>query len=126
MARARKAAGTFPNTGSEEIPPGATRKAADTHGNPTEASGPGAGGPPRQRSPEEGARSRRLTGFDAIEFAERQGLTLNKHPDRVQGPRQGLTVAEAEAIADDDPALIYLDVDEDDSYQGSTDFVPER
>jgi hypothetical protein len=126
MARARKVRGRFANTGSEQVPPGATRKAADTRGNPTEAGGPPTGGPPRKRSAEEGARVRRLAGFDAIEFARRQGLTLNKHPDAAQGPREGLTVAEAEAIASEDPALIWLDVDEDDSFQNATNFEPER
>ena len=126
MARTRKVKDPFPNTGSEAVPPGATRKAADRHGNPSEASGPPSGGPPLKRSSEEGARVRRLTGYEAIEFAEKQGLKLNKHPDATQGPRQGLTVAEAEAVAAEDASLIWLDVDEDDSYAGSTDFQPER
>jgi hypothetical protein len=52
----------------------------------------------------------RLSGFEAIEFAEKQGLLLNKHPDTIDGPRIGLTVAEAEAIADEDPDLIWLDI----------------
>src|SRR5205085_6682782 len=52
----------------------------------------------------------RLTGFEAIEYAEKQGLLLNKHPDSVIGPRIGLTIAEAEAIASDDAELIWLDV----------------
>jgi len=69
----------------------------------------------------------RLTGFDAIEFAEKQGLKLNKHPDSLTGPRIGLTVAEAEAIATDDPELIWLDVDEDEYYSAApTNYEPER
>lgn len=52
----------------------------------------------------------RLTGFAAIEFAEKHNLRLNKHGDQVDGPVEGLTVAEAEAIADEDEGLIYLDV----------------
>ena len=52
----------------------------------------------------------RLTGFAAIEYAEKEGLTLNKHPDSISGPRIGLSVAEAEAIASEDPELIWLEV----------------
>src|SRR5438067_1168882 len=29
----------------------------------------------------------RLTGFQAIEYAEKEGLKLSKHPDRIEGPR---------------------------------------
>ena len=48
----------------------------------------------------------RLTGFEAIEYAEKEGLKLNKHPDSHEGPRVGLSIAEAEAIGSDDPELI--------------------
>jgi hypothetical protein len=58
----------------------------------------------------------RLTGFSAIEFAERAGLTLNKTADRIDDGAEGLSIAEAEAIADDDPELIWLDVDDDEYY----------
>jgi len=69
----------------------------------------------------------RLTGFDAIEYAEKQGLTLNKHPDPIQGPHTDLTIAEAEAIASEDPSLIWLDVAEEDYYAATpTNFEPER
>jgi hypothetical protein len=52
----------------------------------------------------------RLTGFEAIEYAEKAGLTLHKSPDSIDEGADGLTVAEAEAIADEDPDLIWLDV----------------
>jgi hypothetical protein len=68
----------------------------------------------------------RLTGFEAIEYAEKEGLTLNKHPDRIQGPRQGLTVAEAAAIADEDPSLIWLEISDADYYAGQKSLEPER
>jgi hypothetical protein len=69
----------------------------------------------------------RLTGFDAIEYAEKQGLRLNKHPDSLSGPRIGLTIAEAEAIATEDPDLIWLDVRDEEYYLGPpTAFEPER
>ena len=38
----------------------------------------------------------RLTGFAAIEYAEKEGLTLNKAQDRIDDGRSGLSVAEAE------------------------------
>ncbi len=69
----------------------------------------------------------RLKGFDAIEYAEKQGLSLNKHPDSINGPRNGLSPAEAEAIAVDDPDLIWLDVDDEEYYSAPpTDFEPDR
>jgi hypothetical protein len=67
----------------------------------------------------------RLTGFEAITFAEREGLTLNKLEDAIDEPQQGLTVAEAEAIAVDSPELIYLDITEDE-YERPRNMLPER
>jgi hypothetical protein len=58
----------------------------------------------------------RLTGFEAIEFAEKAGLTLNKAADNIDSPAVGLSIAEAEAIADDRPELIWLEVDNDEYY----------
>jgi hypothetical protein len=58
----------------------------------------------------------RLSGFDAIEYAEKEGLTLNKSADSIDDGAAGLSIAEAEAIADDRPELIWLDVTEDDYY----------
>ena len=69
----------------------------------------------------------RLTGFAAIEFAERHNLQLKKHGDRVDGPERGLTVAEAEAIADEDEALIYLDLpDQEYETAAPTSYEPDR
>jgi hypothetical protein len=51
-----------------------------------------------------------LQGFTAIEYAEKAGYRLNKARDDIDEGRQGLTVAEAEAIATEDESLIYLDV----------------
>jgi len=68
----------------------------------------------------------RLTGFPAIEYAEKEGLTLNKHPSGAEGPRIGLTVAQAEAIASEDESLIWLDVADADYYGEQTNFEPER
>jgi hypothetical protein len=61
-----------------------------------------------------------LTGFAAIEYAEKFGLTLNKRPDRIDGPQQELSIAE-------DESLIYLDVP-DAQYNADlpSDFEPER
>ncbi len=73
---------------------------------------------PRQAASSPADAKIRLTGDAAIEYAEKQGLALNKHPDSITGPRIGLSVAEAQAIADDDPDLIWLDVSRDDYYSG--------
>ena len=67
----------------------------------------------------------RLTGFEAITFAEREGLTLNKLEDTIDEPQHGLSVAEAEAIAVDSPELIYLDITEDE-YDRPRNMLPER
>jgi len=58
----------------------------------------------------------RLSGFDAIEYAEKEGLTLNKAADSIDDGATGLTIAEAEAIADDRPELIWLDVAAEEYY----------
>jgi hypothetical protein len=68
----------------------------------------------------------RLTGFDAIEFAEREGLTLNKAADRIDEAVTGMTIAEAEAIASDRPDLIWLDVPADEYYGERRNMKPER
>jgi hypothetical protein len=69
----------------------------------------------------------RLTGFAAIEFAEKHNLRLSKLTDSVDGPVEGLTVAEAEAIADEDEGLIYLDVPDREYYESPpTSFQPDR
>jgi hypothetical protein len=67
----------------------------------------------------------RLTGFEAITFAEQEGLTLNKLADSIDEPQQGLSVAEAEAIAVDSPELIYLDITADE-YERPRNMLPER
>ena len=68
-----------------------------------------------------------LTGFAPIEYAEKFGLTLNKKADRIDGPREGLSIAEAEAIATEDESLIYLDVPAVQYYADlPSDYEPER
>jgi hypothetical protein len=69
----------------------------------------------------------RLTGFHAIEYAEKHGLRLTRKADRADEYQTGLSVAEAEAIADEDEDLIFLDVpDEEYANAPPTDFAPER
>lgn len=53
----------------------------------------------------------KLTGHDAIEFAEVNGLTLNKYSDPIEDAREGLSVEEAEEVAAEDPSLIYVEFD---------------
>jgi hypothetical protein len=67
-----------------------------------------------------------LKGFDAIAYAELQGFGLNKSADHIDGPRTGLSVAEAEAIATEDPDLIWLEVPDDVYYGEQTNMKPER
>jgi hypothetical protein len=110
MAKARQEKTDFANAGTEKVPAGATGKAADRTGKPLT----------------ESRNMIRLTGFKAVEYAEKKGLTLNKHPDRIQGPRQGLSVAEGVSIASEDPSLIWLDVDENDYQDALTTFDPSR
>ncbi|WP_437310056.1 hypothetical protein [Sorangium sp. So ce388] len=52
----------------------------------------------------------RLTGWTAIEVAERGGLPLCKAADPREGARGGLTPGDARAVAAEDPALVYLDL----------------
>lgn len=56
----------------------------------------------------------KLTGFEAIEFAEKEGLTLSKSGDAIDDAVHGLSIAEAEAIATDDPDSIWLVIPDDD------------
>jgi len=58
----------------------------------------------------------RLSGFDAIEYAEKEGLTLNKSADNIDDGASGLSIAEAEAIADERPELIWVEVPADEYY----------
>jgi hypothetical protein len=68
----------------------------------------------------------RLTGFEAIEYAEKEGLPLNKAADAIDDEVLGLSVAEAEAIADDNPDLIWLVVPEEEYYGERKNMEPGR
>jgi hypothetical protein len=69
----------------------------------------------------------RLTGYAAIEYAEKHNLALSKHGDPVDESAAGLTVAEAEAIAEGDEDLIYLDVpDQEYASAPPSSFEPDR
>jgi len=63
-----------------------------------------------------GSNDMRLTGFDAIEYAEKEGLTLHKNAGRIDDGADNLSIAEAEAIADEDPDSIWLEVPADEYY----------
>jgi len=68
-----------------------------------------------------------LTGYAAIEFAEKHNLRLTKHADAIDGPAPSLTVAEAEALASEDENLVYLDIPDDDYYEAApSSFEPDR
>jgi hypothetical protein len=66
----------------------------------------------------------RLFGFEAIEYAEKEGLTLHKSADHIDEGADGLSIAEAEAIADDNPELIWLEVRAEDYYGGQCSMEP--
>lgn len=68
----------------------------------------------------------KITGFDAISYAEREGLTLNKSEDAIDPARDGLSIAEAEAIASDSPEIIWLEVSKEDYYGEQRNMEPER
>jgi hypothetical protein len=68
----------------------------------------------------------KLTGFEAIEFAEKEGLPLNKAADSIDDAVEGLTIAEAEAIAADAPELIWVAVEEQEYYGERRNMEPER
>ncbi len=68
----------------------------------------------------------RLTGFEAITFAEREGLSLNKSADNIDDAATGLTVAEAEAIAAEDPELIWLEVSDEEYLEEPRNMEPGR
>lgn len=67
----------------------------------------------------------RLSGYGAIEYAERHGMELSKYSDPVEDAREGLTVEEAREIAREDPNLIHLDVEEMDYYIDEADMGAE-
>jgi hypothetical protein len=68
----------------------------------------------------------KLTGFNAIAYAEREGLPLNKRADRIDEARTGLGVAEAEAIASEDPTLIWVEVPDAEYYGEQRNMEPGR
>jgi len=53
--------------------------------------------------------TRRLTGYEAIEAARRTGAALNKYGDPIEGPREGISISEAEDVAREDPGLIWTE-----------------
>jgi hypothetical protein len=68
----------------------------------------------------------KLTGFDAITYAEREGLSLNKSADPIDDARTGLSVAEAEAIASEDPTLIWVEIPDAEYYGEERNMEPGR
>jgi hypothetical protein len=49
----------------------------------------------------------KLTGHDAINYAEAHGLMLIKSADAIEGNRYGMSIDEAREIAEQDPSLIH-------------------
>ena len=53
---------------------------------------------------------RTITGTDAIRYAEKYRVPLNKYADPVEPTARRVTVAEALEIVTEDPSLIYVSV----------------
>jgi hypothetical protein len=68
----------------------------------------------------------KLVGFEAIEFAEKEGLALNKAADAIDDEAHNLSIAEAEAIATEDPDLIWLVVPDEEYFGERRNMEPER
>ena len=49
----------------------------------------------------------KITGYDAINYAEAHGLPLIKSADAIESKRYGMSTDEAREIAAQDPSLIY-------------------
>jgi hypothetical protein len=56
-------------------------------------------------------KNKKIMGADAIRIAERDGLTLHKYSDPVEGARV-VSLDEARDIAREDPGLVYVLVTE--------------
>lgn len=53
-----------------------------------------------------------LKGYEAIHYAEKHGMRLNKSAGATEEPSSELSVQEAIKVANQNPALIWLEVDE--------------
>jgi hypothetical protein len=51
-----------------------------------------------------------LTGWTAIQYAERHGGTLKKYRDPTERASKRVSIAKAKTVAREDPRLIYMDV----------------
>jgi hypothetical protein len=60
-----------------------------------------------------------IRGHQAIEAASARGVTLCKYGDDIEGARADVTVSEATEIARDDPGLIWLDLDDAETFDVS-------
>lgn len=52
----------------------------------------------------------RISGRKAIALAEAHGLELSMYTSPIEEGRDGLSLAEAQDVASEDPSLIYIDV----------------
>lgn len=51
-----------------------------------------------------------LKGDEAIHYADVHGMTLNKYATDATKALEGISVKEAQAIADDDPSLVWIEI----------------
>lgn len=52
----------------------------------------------------------RIEGTEALEIARTFDLRVSKYNDPIEEAREGLSHDEAEAVLDEDPSLIYIDI----------------
>jgi hypothetical protein len=55
----------------------------------------------------------RLTGHEAISFAEDYGLLLCKYTDPQEAALSNISTEHARETAQEDPSLVYLDTEDD-------------
>ena len=55
---------------------------------------------------------KKLTGIEAIDYARKNDLTLNKYADPTEEARTDMSVDEAEEVATEDPSLIWINEEE--------------
>jgi hypothetical protein len=108
MAEMTNTEDRYPPRPPDAIPTGETGKPVER---PLNQLGTPEGAPTLAGLASEETHRRRLLGQEAIEFAERHGLTLNQFADAGQPEREGLAVAEARAVARRNASLIWLDVE---------------
>jgi len=88
MKKTRKNSSNFPNTGSEKIPPGATRKAAYEPLNPG-GGAPGSGAGPRHAADDPGSPNESYEATDSNEPLADDSIPEESEPEQQGSPYAG-------------------------------------